>query len=864
MAIKILKNNKSIENFFEYLYIGSGLFLCVSKTIMRKLLLFISFFFCLIIKIEQSNAGALLCQDWLNEEVGGTIPNPCPSGEDCSNPSVESGDSNNVHYQRSDNIGVKGVCRDFFPTWGEREMFYRTSNNPLHISFIVKRQYCWARYILSGNVNCGGPNWGDFSLYDPIGRPTWSAGVAYVSWGNTVTATFTIDKLGPSNKKTIFWGSNYAYIDYEDLKRPDGNDVKNSDNQVMKNPKRMCAYYAPNFIGKIVRGKEVIGCIDVPLMPAPPIYNKIIVPKKTVVVASSTPESSTFIKPAIQLNVMSVTGQPTGSSITLIYDSTLSTQICDSLLGQTFSPIISKGDPTKICAYAGKDTSNIIGCVNRPSPTQDYTLEAQHEFYFDNSCDISGLENPTFHAVRLKMTSQSDPSDVKYYPALGSKPIREYYSCKKTYTPSGSTKKKTTYDAGSDTGDFYEFSFKAIIPEFKEKAIQYKYLESPQITDISAFSNKGNSCDSGCFKEQKPISTDTGQTLDHGQKYYVPAGKRDRTSCKRDYSCIGKQGKTYQCSFGLNDQFSDIDKAYCPGVYIKHSDSTQDKICISFPEHSDILEVNNIPICTDIPLSYAKLTDTNISSMTKYVDFSDDGYDVTKTYSVGTKFPGKCDEKFGLEPENCYSVDGTTCIDLNHIPDLEGYSVEQMTNMKLKLQRISSQFSKINANLPEFSEDLLDSLGITKDAEPKKPNKAKSPKLSKPKTLLTISKEVPYRTLGKNYPIGNIVNGCKFIAGKDGCQVNSDTTKFLGNALFTPGGNLNLGNVVNPPGNNRKAPRKGVPIKGIPIKGICKTGHKKSDSADPVRICSVLLNSANNKIVSKAWSSGEIINGCVK
>ncbi|MFQ3307659.1 MAG: hypothetical protein ACI8ZF_000919 [Candidatus Midichloriaceae bacterium] len=819
----------------------------------KKSFLFISFLLCLIIKIEQSNAGALLCQNWLTDEVGGTVSTQCPGGTSC-NPSVESGDSSNVEYQQYDDIGIKGVCRDFFPTWGEREMFYRTSNNPLYISFVIKRQYCWARYILSGNVNCGGPNWGDFSWYDPIGRPTWSAGVSYVSWGDTRTATFTMNELGKSNKKTIFWGSNYAYIDYADLEDAAKKKVKNSNGQVMKNPKIMCGYFSPSFIAKLLSDDIAIGCIEIPLMPAPPIYNKIIVPKETVKVSSSTPEASTFIKPAISLVILSINGQPTGTSITLSYDSTLSTQNCDSLLGQNFCPIISKGDPTKICAYTNGDKSNVVGCINRPSPGQGYTLEAQHEFYFDNNCDISGLENPTFHAVRIKMTSQTNPSDIKYYPALGENPIREYYSCKKTFTPAVPTNKQTTYDAGTDTGDFSGFSFKSIIPEFDNKTVKYKYLDSPLITGISAFSKGGNSCAGCCFKE----SIDSRR----GQKYYVPTGNRDKNSCKKNYSCtIGDQNQSCQCSFGANNTFSDVEEIYCPGVYVKPSSTTQDKICVYFPLYSDFLGAETI--CTDIPLSYAKLTDKNISSMTNYVDFSDDTYDVTKTYPAKTQFLGKCDESFGLEQENCYSVDGTACINLSAIPDLEGYSEAQMIDMKLKLQKMKDQFKAINANLPEFNEDLLNSLGITKDAKPKKPTKASPPKQ---KTLLTISEGAPYRTLDGNYPIGKIVHGCKFIAGKDGCQVNSDTTKFLGNALFTPAGNLNLGNVVNPANTNTTISYANLSLTfaSVPTNGVCKAGYNKSDTVDPARICRVMLNSANNKIISKAWSGSEIANGCVK
>ena len=72
---------------------------------------------------------------------------------------MSEGDYRSKTYELSDNVGVRGACRDYFPTWFEREMFYRTSDDPLTMELKLHRQYCGIRYLFVPTPdNCGAPN----------------------------------------------------------------------------------------------------------------------------------------------------------------------------------------------------------------------------------------------------------------------------------------------------------------------------------------------------------------------------------------------------------------------------------------------------------------------------------------------------------------------------------------------------------------------------------------------------------------------------------------------------------------------------------------------------------------------------------
>ena len=105
----------------------------------------------------------------------------------------------------------------------------------------------------------------------------------------------------------------------------------------------------------------------------------------------------------------------------------------------------------------------------------------------------------------------------------------------------------TTSEFGS--ADILGVSFGAIIPQFQignPEKFKEIYLYPPQI--LQTYSDEfQNSC-KNCFV----ISSDSSD----GQAYIVPAGKRDRNSCKQNYQRNNLNTDPPQeenCTFGYND-----------------------------------------------------------------------------------------------------------------------------------------------------------------------------------------------------------------------------------------------------------------------------------------------------------------------
>ncbi len=342
----------------------------------------------------------ILCQGWLGKLHGNNGQRSCKVargtkeeiGKCSSNPGYSHGDHGGTVYEISDDIGVLGTCRDYFPTWGEREFFYRTSSNPFKVKFVVMRQYCWARFVLDHTTNCGAPKYKFPFTF------TWSHGGAYAVWGDTKKKTFNLNEIGPDHKKTIFWGSNYAYIDYDDMKDENGNVIRDKNGKEKKNPKRVCAYYAPKFMADIFTNRKIIGCVDVPLYHAPPIFNKILVPRKTVGISYTEPDNNTLDKPKIKLTVFDASGNDIGPTITLAYNFSKADdqQECVALLEESFCPTFSSIEPTQICAKR-QSSPETLGCIDRKTLADSgIKFEAIHDYYMDDDCNSDPTKPSVF------------------------------------------------------------------------------------------------------------------------------------------------------------------------------------------------------------------------------------------------------------------------------------------------------------------------------------------------------------------------------------------------------------------------------------------------------------------------------------
>jgi hypothetical protein len=264
--------------------------------------------------------------------------------------------------------------------------------------------------------------------------------------------------MGSDNSQTVFWGSNYAYIDYD--KTADGK----------QNPKRVCVFYSPTFLASVFTDGEKIGCIDIPLYPAPNIYNKIIVPKESVKVSDITPSDSTFIKPKINLQLIDSTGQPKGGYTTLTYNYEDFSSSCSKILSSNYCPFIPSYDPTKICARSTDNILGNIGCIDRPRPTDSgIKLNAIHNYFIDNNCLDDSGNLSIFHSLKIQLLSNNKV--IKEFPDQNAG-LRDYYAC---YVPSqymdeDSNKmvKHTITLTGDDTTDVYGIKFSAVIPELTD------------------------------------------------------------------------------------------------------------------------------------------------------------------------------------------------------------------------------------------------------------------------------------------------------------------------------------------------------------------------------------------------------------
>jgi hypothetical protein len=817
-----------------------------TKKVMRiKGLIFI---FTSLMCIQYVFAGDLLCNDWLLS-LGGKKSHLNHPGTDASD-----GDDSDKTYTLSDKLGVKGACRDKFPTWGEREMFYRTSSDPFTVKFVVKRQYCWARYVISPPpTNCGGPKW-DCCIGFFIPYLTWDHGAAYTSWGDTKSVTFDYNETGKNNYKTIFWGSNYAYVDYKDMKDENGKKKKDINGNVLKDPKVICAYYSPKFVADGFTEGDLIGCVSAPLMPAPPIYNKTLVPQNSAVIANNPPSNSTFSSPKINLTVIDSEGREIGPVIQLTYSFDIpdDQQNCTSLLEQIYCPMVTSAAPSKICAYFEGDKSNVLGCIDRPKPKDSgIKIEAIYDYYIDEDCNIGFDEPSVFKTLRIKLTQPN--GDFRIYPSdnMHAKDgIREYYACNKEMETANKPIKIRT--SGYDVSTILGVDFSAIIPKFNGNSHKFKkmYIRPPQILQNPQDSYK-KSC-KNCFVE-------IGNAQE-GQEYIVPAGERNRNSCKKSYYCVDnsdqeviQRPKEY-CSFGYNDQYNDAEKSYCRGVYTKSesgSSTSQDKICIKLEtDWPGILENeqffgNEDKICADVPQTYLKLDKEDVSSITGYIDFSHDGYDPTKNYPPEQKFYGVCDASFGVERESCLSTDKTSCVEgIPHLTNADIENDNQELEFKSKFIILKSAVTAAYANMPALTKQIFSLLGVqVKDG------------------IGIISKGAPYRTLDGNYPIGKIHNPCKFQSGANGCTKNTYTNNALGNAYYTHNTNLGLGSFFELSSNSSTDSSTGMSVTDFPIGGKCKPGF--SSLAIPQRICKVITNK-DNKIISKSWSNFSPINPCSK
>jgi hypothetical protein len=853
----------------------------------------------------------ILCGQWLWKKVLNK-EGPCVNAPFCkvgsfntSSGQEEVGAEGNQDYGKltyyvSDSVGKKGICRDYFPDGLQREMFYRNSDDPLNMELKFVRQFCGWRWWDS-TTNCGAPKtkgvW-----YPPFFEWDWSRGALNGDWTGEVNLTFSLQSRGPDNYQTVVWGLNYAYIDYD--KTAGGKE----------DPTRVCVFYATSWLSGIFEDSEKIGCIDIPLNPAPNIYNKILIPKKSVTVAGGTPNGSTFMNPKINLQVVDSTGQG-GELINLEYNYLDNSAKCsekEKTLGDVYCPFVPLSEPTKICAGIQGKSSSRIGCVDRPKPSGSIIIDAVHDYYIDNNCPDKLNKPSIFHALKIQLKNSATKEVIKEFPENGLG-LRDYYACyQQIPDPKVKDKLITSIIPGRDSANVYGVKFSAVIPKFvdndgqdakdyskiginkiRPQNFKKTYMYSLIAVDKGQLVNQ-SSDDGNCFvsvKDKVQCTDKTSTSKQSGESkcavYNTPAGERERAACVRDYSCydlahhplpmtapmIDKSGKCPNCisyDFGSDlSKLNDAEKAYCPGIYKLNQDTEQNAICINLDTKWPDFFGTADQICAEIPVAYMELSNKDISSLTGYIDFTDDGMKKAQedknTERLKKPFYGKCDASLNLENKKCLSSDGEVCLTTD-IPDqIKGLDKNQIIKFKGEYTIINqylygdkeerdSDAKGINANVQAIYERLLRNLGYT----------------SSKQEFSTIDipppAGAPYRMLDGNFPIGTIYNGCRFTVGEDGCGVNTETVPLLGNAFFDASSlNLNIGSQLTTTKLNLiySDASTGLMIKDILVEGKCEDGLAPASDDAPVRMCRVIVDK-NNKIITKSWTDQVIINPCVK
>lgn len=255
-------------------------------------------------------------------------------------------------------------------------------NDPFNMKYKVYMSACYAPWIFASD-NClyDFPG-GDSHTFDG-GKaiPTYSSkdklacNTSVNSWSSVCVYRVNVNGDKPSN----FYGKAYSNVNANAF---------------------ICGFAVPSgFTGIFSSGDlRPVGCVPEPLLPGPPVLNKIIlgstvpyvVQPKGDIVSWFQSLGSTFSKPAIQLM-----RDTDNQSLTLNYDFNLTPtgQKCAYFPGEAtfYCPWVNLGQPDQVCAYKANnylgvpiqsdppDSLNLLGCIDRPG------IEQSSEFIFTSA-----------------------------------------------------------------------------------------------------------------------------------------------------------------------------------------------------------------------------------------------------------------------------------------------------------------------------------------------------------------------------------------------------------------------------------------------------------------------------------------------
>ena len=603
---------------------------------MKKIALLLSII-CYVLGASAGPNKDLRCNDWLNGDYA----------------AYDRDSDRMVSY---DAMGVKGVCKDFFPTWGERFKFERSNDDPFTVTFDVIRQYCWARNFMWGGGFQGNRETSKTYCGGCRMNFLWCKGGGwtppkYSSWGHTYSTNFNYDELnsgdqGWSVKKVMKHGGTSfhhvclrLYVKGEKFKHDQD---KTHDKYLPK----ICAYVV-NVGGcnspLLNWGHALIGCIDQPAKPGPPVFNHVMVGSAIAFVDQDLTLSdylnmgSTFDQPMIEL-----TNGLTGAekkTLKLRYKFPNDSRTIDGTPRCGFFPDedrqeycaeYSSSTPDRVCACLRDECANgkYLGCAPRPNLEQS-GLKVKTEYAVHESID--GRLSPAIGVQIIKVDSAGNETGQLPL-TVPPKVVREYYKMDQA----------GNIIVQRDSVDVYGVTFGAMIPEISGGDVQYIRVGTPEMVYAS----------SGCYHfAEFPLDDD------RWPKYYVPAGNRDRTSCQcqpgQQFCTIPPAADCIDGGFYPHN--SDAVDAYCPGLYLGPEDPGQpDSICVINDSSFDFMTQTD-GLCAE--LKPGCHVSEYASPASGYATFP------TQNLNPGESITGICDLGTGFEP----IMDYTNSIDSSRL-----------------------------------------------------------------------------------------------------------------------------------------------------------------------------------------------------
>ncbi|MDJ1257407.1 MAG: hypothetical protein MRQ07_01955 [Candidatus Midichloria sp.] len=858
------------------------------------------FLFCIFFINSYTEAKTdLLCKDWLGGKYVGSKNafESAPPSEDVARETSE------------DDAGVKGQCRDFFPTWGERMKLERLNTDPFETQYQMQRQYCWARWILDGEQRCGAPRISKWCLFIPCGF-SWDP-PAYTCWGDTKT------KIVDSSFKSDDEFSLFSSFNIVVLKkiRPQelfpGN-LKNTSKRT-----KICAYFKTNFLGSLFTSKKnLIGCVDEPFKPIPPTFN-VVMPANAEPYVDSKLDIKTLLANGSRFD------QPVAivkfddpqklspSQLFLRYRFPGDTSKYDAVnVANAEAPVCAKfptypitycakvtdSNPSQVCVCEQDDCPDniFIGCLPRPTPKESniaimgsYTTFANQ--FGDQQPAVNLFLSYTDSSGNAIIIDKDNDevykkvSDEKYYKKdkAGNEtnnPAIMPLQYKKLPLPAPPviikeyTKEVVQDDNGNQSaiitrgsGSVYGINFSTIIPEMDSSGNPKKIsVRTPQMRwEID-----------GCVATTQEISGEY-------PSYYIPAGNRYRDQCcpssitdvaEQMQQCTlpSYQSKCFGSEFS-SPPWKDKDKAApkqnevaeraaCPGSYegpLTNRDgslkdpSHPDKICIT--NESDWLEALSQPYCIEMPISCDEVK----------IPTERSGYaiwlkpDPNSNIKNGADQNGKCDITFGFDYRRDIEIKLND--DVSTLADDDPNKITALTELnkaQSELTRLKAKASAENRNiqLAEFS--MANSMVVATD--------------SITKNGVTISRAAPLTPNKKciaNVYGTNVVNPC---VKADSCVAITAASPANGNVTL-PSATDNYKAAAN---NNAAVPNSSSLSSPLTdqsqVVGSCAAPYKAPvDNTNapltPTRQCLTDYYTVGNKVyvLRQVWSD-DIQNRCEK